>query len=155
MVTTVALSVASWKSAMATAISIDQILRDLLGPEGCNEWFSDDLPAGDEDALNAAVSLSSKDSLETENICKTAPFSLEGFQSYLDEAATKDGVLKVKSLPMSVSLTGSGGKFAEPKTDEVSPARESAIPEKTRQGTAYCVWMWDQWASFKNEWPGT
>ena len=116
---------------MATANSIDQILRDLLGPEGCNGWFSDDLPARDEDVLSAAVSSSSK---ETEHICKTAPFSLKGFQSYLDEAAIQDGVPKVKSLPMSMSLTGSGSvhkKFAEPKTDEeVLQARESTIPEK-------------------------
>ena len=32
------------------------------------------LPAGDKDALSAAVLLPYKDSLETENICKMAPF---------------------------------------------------------------------------------
>ena len=118
-----------------TNSSIDQILRDLLGPAGCNEWFSDNLPAGDEDALSAAVSSSSKDSLKTKNICETAPFSLKGFQSYLQEGVIQDGVPKVKSLPVTMSLTGSGGvhrNFAEPKTDEeVSQARESAFPEKT------------------------
>lgn len=122
-VTIVALSVFfRLKSAMASANSIDQILLNLLGPEGCNEWFSD---AGDEDVLSVAVPSSSKDSFETE----TAP------------------------------LTGSGSvhrKFAEPKTDEeVSQARESAIPAKTRQDTEYCVRMWDQWASFRNGRPGT
>jgi hypothetical protein len=98
-----------------TINSIVQILLDLLGPEGCNEWFSDDLSAGDEDTLSAAVPSSSNDSFEMENICKTAPLSLEGFQSYLaaivHEAAIQDRVPNldlVKSLPMP---TGPGGTF--------------------------------------------
>ena len=54
-----------------------------------------------------------------------------------------DGVPKVQSLPVSMSLTGSGGvhrKFAEPKTDEeVSQARESTIPEKKLAKIRYTV----------------
>ena len=59
-------------------------------------------------------------------------------------------------MSTEISSGGIHRKFAEPKTDaEVSQARESAIPAKTRQDTAYCVRMWDEWASFRNGRPGT
>ena len=64
---------------MATANASDQILQDLLGPEGYNEWFSGDILAGDENVLTAAAPSSSKDSLELENVCEMGPFSLEGY----------------------------------------------------------------------------
>ena len=112
-VTIVAPSVASHcGKQMATANSIDQILRDLLVSEGCNKRFSDDLPAGDEDVLSAAVPSLSKDSFEMENI--------------LDS---------VKSLPMPTGPVSIHRKFA----DKVSQARVSAIPAKTCQDTVYCV----------------
>jgi len=51
---------------MATANTSDQILLDLLGREGYNEWFTVDLPR-DENLLSAAAPSLSKDSLEKEN----------------------------------------------------------------------------------------
>ena len=34
-------------------------------------------------------------------------------------------------------------------------AGNNAIPTKTRQDTAYCVRLWDAWANFCNQRPGT
>ena len=134
---------------MATANASDQILLDLLGCEGYNEWFTVDLP-GDENSLSAAAPRSSKDSLEKENdtVCETAPLSLEDFQNYFaaivqDETVViQDVAYSGKALTVSTGISSEGvhRKFAEPKTDEeVSQAREFAIPAKTRQDTAYCV----------------
>jgi hypothetical protein len=64
-----------------TVNSIDQILLELLGPEGCNEWFSDELSAGDEDTLSAAVPSSSNDSFETETFAKRHHFHLKAFRA--------------------------------------------------------------------------
>ena len=125
------------------------ILLDLLGCEGYNEWFTVDLP-GDENSLSAAAPWSFKDSLEKENdtVCETAPLSLEDFQNYFaaivqDETVViQDVAYSGKALTVSTGISSEGvhRKFAEPKTDEeVSQAREFAIPAKTRQDTAYCV----------------
>lgn len=109
---------------MATANASDQILLDLLGCEGYNEWFTVDLP-GDQNSLSAAAPSSSKDSLEKENdtVREIAPLSLEDFLNYFvaivqDEAVIQDVADSRKALTVSTGISSEGvhRKFAEPKT---------------------------------------
>lgn len=109
---------------MATANASDQILLDLLGREGYNEWFTVDLP-GDENSLSAAALSLSKDSLKKENdkVCESATLSLEDFQNYFmalfqDEAVIQDIADSGKALTVSTGISSEGvhGKFAETKT---------------------------------------
>ena len=101
---------------------------------------------------------------ENNTVCKTVPLSFEDFQSYFvaivqDESVIQSAADSGKALTVltRISFEGVHRKFVEPKTDEeeVSQARESAIPTKIRQDTAYCMRMWDEWASFTNGRPGT
>ena len=40
--------------------------------------------------------------------------------------------------------------FAAPKTkEEISAAKASAIPAKTRADTKYCIGIWKEWCSYR------
>ena len=54
--------------------------------------------------------------------------------------------------PTSVPTSHSHSRFAPPKTDkEVQRARDSRIPDKTRQDTKFCVNVWKAWRAYRQE----
>ena len=49
--------------------------------------------------------------------------------------------------PNSALAQPASGKYAKPVTDdEVTKARYKSVPKKTRDDSAYCVRLWEDWA---------
>ena len=50
--------------------------------------------------------------------------------------------------PNSALAQPASGRYAKPVTDdEVTKARYESVPKKTREDSAYCVRLWEDWAS--------
>ena len=125
------------------------ILRSLLG-DHYGDWFP---TQGENGAIDTLESLPchSLTAADAETDVRAAASSSSSSSPSL-ESLVADLVTQARQ---NISKPSSR-LFAEPKSDEeVIQARESAIPSKTRQDTAYCVRLWDAWANFRNQRPGT
>ena len=129
---------------MAGANASNQILLDLLGRKGYNEWFSVVLP-GDEDALSIAALSSSKTLWKRRWHNLQNGTTITGRFSEFNILRLLFRMKLFSKMPLIHWLLSTG----------ISSQGTPAIPAKSCQRTAYCVRLWDEWVSFRNGRPGT
>ncbi len=137
------------------------MLQDLLGPAAYKEWFGGvsklGTASGNEPTTNATKGGAETMEGEAEVLVAEAKVGKDGDADDLDELLLQASqmvelelnLVKPQDLP---TLRREEARFARPKTDaEVLQMRATAVPDKTRQDTAYCVQVWDAWSASRSD----
>ncbi len=137
------------------------MLQDFLEPAAYKEWFGGvsklGMVSGNEATTNTTKGGAQTMEGRAEVVVAEAKVGKDGDADKLDKLLLQASQMielelsLVKSQHLSTKRREEA-RFARPKTDaEVLQMRATAVPDKTRQDTAYCVRVWDAWSASRSD----